>query len=105
MRTRIMYRNRLKDRIPPELPSISPSGPFSDKEAYELLQSYKKDPASLTCPLCGPEKMIILAFISPNIASDGFAEVKQPDGTYAVAVYCTSCRRAIGLMAGAEQDL
>lgn len=77
-----------------------PKGPFSDAEALELLLAYRKDPSNLPCPLCGPGTIEILAFIEPQIDPEGFASVTNPEGEYAAALYCHSCLRAIGILAG-----
>ena len=78
-----------------------PSGPFSDSEALELLMSYRKDPSSVPCPVCGPNLIEVLAFIEPEIDPNGFASMTEPEGDYAAALYCHECERAIGILAGA----
>lgn len=78
-----------------------PEGPFSDAEALELLMAYRKDPSNLDCPLCGPSTIEVLAFIEPDIDPSGFASVTDPEGDYAAALYCHTCHRAIGILAGA----
>jgi predicted RNA-binding Zn-ribbon protein involved in translation (DUF1610 family) len=78
-----------------------PSGPFSDPEALQLLMAYRKDPSNIPCPNCGPETIEVLAFIEPEIDSDGFASITDPEGDYAAALYCHSCEKAIGILAGA----
>ncbi len=95
--------NRVRDMIgklvEPELPT--PSGPFTDTEALELLMAYRKDPSDLPCPKCGPDQIEILAFIEPVIDPNGFATVKDPVEQYAAAVYCHGCNRAVGILADA----
>jgi hypothetical protein len=78
-----------------------PKGPFSDGEALELLMAYRKDPSDVPCPRCGPDTIEVLAFIEPEIDSNGFASVTDPEGEYAAALYCHTCKRAIGILAGA----
>jgi hypothetical protein len=82
-----------------ELPR--PSGGYSDAEALEILINYRSDPSDLRCPTCGPEVIEVLAFIEPEIDSDGYATVMEPEGDYAAALYCHACKRGIGLRAGA----
>lgn len=94
--------NRIIREIAEALPQ--PKGPFSDAEALELLMAYRKDPANVPCPLCGPEQIEILAFIEPEIDPNGFASVTEPEGEYAAALYCHSCCRAVGILAGAVRD-
>lgn len=84
-----------------ELPK--PAGPFSDTEALELLMAYRKDPSDVPCPTCGPGSIEVLAFIEPEIDSNGFASMTEPEGNYAAALYCHECERAIGILAGAFQ--
>lgn len=85
-------------------PLPQPKGPFSDAEALELLMAYRKDPSSVPCPLCGPEQIEVLAFIQPEIDASGYASVTDPEGEYAAALYCHSCGRAVGILAGALRD-
>lgn len=81
-----------------------PKGPFSDAEALELLLAYRRDPSNISCPRCGPETIEVLAFIEPEIDPNGFASVTDPKGEYAAALYCHTCQRAIGILAGASQE-
>ena len=92
--------NRIRDAR--ELPQ--PQGPFTDAEALELLLAYRRNPADVPCPRCGPNTVEVLAFIEPEVDPGGFATVTDPEGEYAVAVYCHSCERAIGILAGAGQS-
>lgn len=82
-----------------ELPQ--PMAPFNDSEALELLLAYRRDPSSVPCPTCGPETIEVLAFIEPEIDPNGFASMTEPEGEYAAALYCHTCERAIGILAGA----
>jgi hypothetical protein len=75
-----------------------PSVAFTDAEALELLIAYRRDPSDLSCPLCGPGCMEVLGFIEPHLDDEGFANVKAPAGDYAVALYCHTCSRAIGIL-------
>jgi hypothetical protein len=77
-----------------------PKGPFADAEALELLLAYRRDPSNVPCPTCGPNTIEVLAFIEPEIDSNGFASVTDPEGEYAAALYCHQCQRAIGVLAG-----
>jgi hypothetical protein len=94
--------NRIKDYlghlVEPEFPR--PSGPFSDGEAMMMLGYYRADPSNVPCPKCGPETIEVLAFIEPVIDDQGFANVKDPEGDYAAALYCHKCKRAVGILAG-----
>jgi hypothetical protein len=94
--------NRIIREIAEALPQ--PKGPFSDAEALELLMAYRKDPSDIPCPLCGPGQIEVLAFIEPEIDPNGFASVTDPEGEYAAALYCHSCGRAVGILAGAIRD-
>lgn len=94
--------NRIIREIAEALPQ--PKGPFSDAEALELLMAYRKDPSNVPCPLCGPDQVEVLAFIEPEIDPNGFASVTEPEGEYAAALYCHSCSRAVGILAGAIRD-
>jgi hypothetical protein len=82
------------------LPLPKPKGPFTDAEALDLLMAYRKCPGDLPCPKCGPGTVEVLSFIYPEIDASGYADVAQPEGEYAAAVYCWKCERAIGLLAG-----
>lgn len=82
-----------------------PKGPFSDSEALELLLAYRRDPSNVPCPLCGPDTIEVLAFIEPEIDPAGFASVTDPEGEYAAALYCHSCHRAVGVLAGAAREV
>jgi hypothetical protein len=81
-----------------------PEGPFGDAEALELLLAYRRDPSNVPCPTCGPETIEVLAFIEPEIDSNGFASVTDPAGQYAAALYCHKCHRAIGVLAGIPEE-
>ena len=70
-------------------------------DALQLLLDYRKNPADLKCPSCGPDNMEVLAFIEPEIDPQGFAALTIPEGQYAAALYCHRCERAIGILAGA----
>ncbi len=94
--------NRIADMVG-SLPQ--PQGPFSDAEALELLLAYRRDPSNVPCPLCGPDTVEVLAFIEPEIDPNGFAAVTYPEGEYAAALYCHTCHRAIGIMAGAAHGI
>jgi hypothetical protein len=83
-----------EDEFPPR-----PEGPFTDIEALNLLMAYRRDPSDVPCPTCGPGKIEVLAFIDPQIDPDGSATICKPEGSYAVAVFCHACRKAIGLWA------
>ena len=91
--------NRIRNLIEGTLPQ--PKGPFTDAEALELLMAYRKDPSNVPCPRCGPDTIEVLAFNEPEIDSNGFAWVTDPEGEYAAALYCHTCKRAIGILAGA----
>lgn len=80
-----------------------PKGPFSDAESLELLLAYRRDPSNVPCPSCGPENIEVLAFIEPEIDASGFASVTDPEGEYAAALYCHSCKRAVGILASASR--
>lgn len=82
-----------------ELPQ--PIGPFTETEALELLMAYRRDPSNVPCPTCGPTTIEVLAFIEPEIDPNGFAAMTDPEGEYAAALYCHTCERAIGILAGA----
>lgn len=75
-----------------------PEGPFSNEEALDLLLSYTKDPSDVPCPTCGPGTIEILAFIEPEIDPNGYANVTDPVGDYAAALYCHICKKAIGIL-------
>jgi hypothetical protein len=94
--------NRIRNLIETTLPQ--PKGPFTDAEALELLMAYRKDPSNVPCPRCGPEQIEVLAFIEPEIDPNGFASVTDPEGEYAAALYCHTCCRAVGILAGATHD-
>lgn len=85
----------LQDTFPPQ-----PRGPFGDAEALELLLAYRKDPSDVPCPRCGPDNIEVLAFIEPEIDKNGFAEISEPEGVYAAALYCHTCHHAIGILVG-----
>lgn len=76
---------------------MSFSGSYTTPEAHRLLMSYQRDPSNVSCPYCGEGTIEILAFIDPYTNGDGYAEVKDPEGEYAAAIYCHRCRRGIGL--------
>jgi hypothetical protein len=80
-----------------------PRGPFTDAEALELLLAYRRDPSSVPCPTCGPDSIEVLAFIEPDIDAEGLASITDPEGEYAAALYCHTCNRAIGVLAGTPQ--
>jgi hypothetical protein len=82
------------------LPLPKPEGPFNDAQAFVLIAQYRQNPAGLSCPACRTETMEVLAFIEPEIDGDGYATQRAPVGTYASAVYCHGCKRAVGLLAG-----
>jgi len=79
-----------------ELPQ--PKGPFSDSEALTLLLAYRKDPSNVPCPRCGLEHVEVLGFIEPDVDPGGFARATEPEGEYAVALYCHQCERAVGIL-------
>lgn len=93
--------NRIRESGDP-LPQ--PKGPFSDAEALELLLAYRKDPSNVPCPRCGPDQIEVLAFIEPEIDPNGFASMTDPEGEYAAALYCHTCERAVGILAGAFRE-
>lgn len=76
-------------------------GSFTDREARELLEAYKRDPTCLSCPQCRKlgalHTVEVLAFIEPEVDRSGYATKAPPVGHYAAAVWCCCCRRAIGL--------
>lgn len=78
--------------------------PFTNEEAAELYVQYQKDPGNLHCPggcvrVDGKNgsTVEVLAFIDPEVDSDGLASLVQPEGEYAAAIYCHGCQRAIGI--------
>lgn len=82
-----------------------PRASFQDDEALVLLEQYKADPSDLRCPKCDlgefsdcASSVEVLAFIETVLPRDGYAIVKPPVDEYAVALYCHSCDRAIGVM-------
>lgn len=75
-----------------------PAGTFSEYEAQKLFVAYRKDPSSVLCPRCGPGTIEVLAFIEPGIDTNGLGTVTEPQGVYAVAIYCHKCRCALGLL-------
>ena len=94
--------NRIDRELSDALPQ--PKGPFSDAEALELLMAYRKDPSNVPCPMCGPGNIEVLAFIEPQIDPNGFASVTDPEGEYAAALYCHTCFRAVGILAGVGRE-
>ena len=80
-----------------ELPQ--PVGSFSDTEALEMLRAYRRDPTNVPCPRCGPDLVEVLGFIRPDgVGEDGTAELVEPEGAYAAALFCHQCRHAIGIV-------
>lgn len=94
--------NRIAAQLFNGAPLPKPEGPFSDADALDLLMAYRKCPGGLSCPACKTETVEVLSFIEPAIDPSGFATVTWPEGEYACAVFCHSCKRAIGLLIGFE---
>jgi hypothetical protein len=97
------YVNRIKHLLGKPIMEAKSKGPFSDREALDLLMSYRSNPAMVPCPLCGPNCMEVLAFIKPRIDPSGRASVTEPEGEYAAALYCHKCQRAIGIIGTADK--
>lgn len=96
--------NRVRHALLTTLPK--PAGPFTDGEALEMLMAYRKCPGDVPCPLCtrthGPDTIEVLSFIDPEIDPNGYATVVWPEGSYAAALFCHKCQRAIGILANLE---
>lgn len=88
--------NRILNTGEPKFPDVK--GAFTDKEAFQLRASCKKDPSNISCPKCGPDQIEVLAFIEPAIDDQGFATLTEPEDEYAMVLYCHTCERAIGII-------
>lgn len=75
-----------------------PKGPFSDTDALYLMMAYRRNPADVPCPKCGPGEIEVLAFIEPSLDKDNYAQIRDPNGEYAAALYCHKCKRSIGIL-------
>lgn len=80
-----------------------PTGAFTPDEALVLVAEYTRCPADLSCPLCGPDTIRVLAFIELHVKPGGWATLADPaDPAYAAALYCHGCARAIGIIVNSQ---
>ena len=78
--------------------------PFAGAEMVHLAEEYRRNPAELSCPHCGPGTMEVLGFVEPEPDRNGFAVPAEPRGAYVALLRCLACRRGGSLLLLADED-
>jgi hypothetical protein len=77
--------------------NANPTRQFSALEGLALTLSYLEDPASVSCPCCGPGLIEVIGFVDPPSLDAGEPRPVAPENDYTVILFCHGCTRAAAI--------
>ena len=72
-------------------------GSYGTMEGLALAVSYLSDPSAVECPRCGTGHIQVVAYLDAQALHEGRQVECEPDGDYAVVLYCRSCDQGAAL--------
>jgi hypothetical protein len=70
---------------------------FDSEDGLFLAVSYLENPGDVVCPLCGPGRIEVVAYLDATELRYGRRIPASPEGDYAVVLFCRGCMRGAAL--------